>query len=70
VVKVILQSEKFSTLFLIQHVTTTGRETFRESTHYFSFLDGLEWKTRKEARFGELKIIGKAMNQYQPRSQK
>ena len=39
-------------MFLIQRVTTTGRETSRESTHYFSFLDGLEWKTGKEARLG------------------
>lgn len=38
-VEVILHSEKLSTLFLIQRVTRIGRELFRESTHYFSFLD-------------------------------
>lgn len=53
-VKVILQSGKFSPLFLIQCATTTGEETFRESTHNFSFLDGLERKPGKEARVGEL----------------
>lgn len=69
-VKVILQSGKFSPLFLIQCATTTGEETFRESTHNFSFLDGLERKTGKEARVGELKVRVKATNHYQPRSQK
>lgn len=53
-VKVIFQSEKFSPLFLIQCVTTTGRETGRESTHYvIVFWMSVEWKPGQTWRTGD-----------------
>lgn len=55
-VRVIIQTERVSTWFLIQRITR--REIFRESIHDFSSLDEFrkEDTTGKEARVGELEI--------------
>lgn len=56
-VRVIIQTERVSTWFLIQCITIR-REIFRESIHDFSSLDEFrkEDTTGKEARVGELEI--------------